>query len=617
MPIPNRVPFQRDLHHQRPPGHVSREDRVLDVLWDCPWSSPGNISSWSAIDLADVYDILVTLETDLLVVGADLGSIRPVQARYILHQRGVRHQMVPNGHRRGRPLEWQVTESGTERLLGSLPMLEETYEVTPRLFDSTAAEPLILTPGWDPGNPDIRFLGKVTLKWFKWLLRDRIHAVACYRCEREDIGRVIEILVPYVWSGCFLQQAHRRRDLRDASRYVKAPLHGSCGDPGVVMISRDGFAGLRAGSGLARNVTPAVLDANGNVINPLPPVPPDWRLIGGHGSPNEVGEPEAAAESAQDDPAMAHYRGVRHTRIFWWVEQFPGCTTGQLARTFRMSRSAVIEIADQMARGDLLVKLDGGWYLGEGGIKAVAERDRVSDKRVRRRFGAYLNSDGKYRRLQQRHDRTVGDVAALFHLAGIPVAAGWRWEVILRKSQVRPDLWVCIEIGRGMGMWHPVEVELSAKSNYRVSKKLRPYWAALDQHKPFPLLVVVGTEDGASTFRKLGSDLPILVTTVRQIKNHLIKRPTTEGVEYGDRAAYYKRAFWGPDTVWRAQGDPVDVDALKAAVRHGGIKQPLGEKIADSVGPESEQETRRQDHIFDPMELFLGGFRNSFAGSSP
>ena len=275
------------------------------------------------------------------------------------------------------------------------------------------------------------------------------------------------------------------------------------------------------------------------------------------------------------------------------MEDFPGCTNSQVAKTFRMSRAAVAGIVNELLAGGLLVRLDGGLYLGEEGMKTVAHRDRVSPERVEKRFGVYLKPDGKYRKLQAKHDRAVAEVAAAFRLAGIPVAAGWRWEMDLGGRQIRPDIWVLIEIGSGAAMWHAVEAEFSAKAASSVSLKLRPYWAAKEAGHTIPVLVVAGTKEGEKNFELIGDDLPLMVTTFAKFKKGNLANPELPG-------------FFGPGSVWSCKGKQADLNALGGEIRDSGLLQVTGGNIVVSREPEEERDFMSREFIWDGVGYFLG-----------
>ena len=65
----------------RPEVTSTREDRVLDVLWEWPWSSAKNVASRLRLDLADVSGILTGLEDAGFVSSTQLGSVNRIFQR--------------------------------------------------------------------------------------------------------------------------------------------------------------------------------------------------------------------------------------------------------------------------------------------------------------------------------------------------------------------------------------------------------------------------------------------------------------------------------------------------------------------------------------------------------
>ena len=240
---------------------------------------------------------------------AILGSVRAAQRRYVLHQRGVRHVL----RSQVRDREWQVCQQGVEKLLDFLPMIETIYPLASSLWNSSAAEPLVLVSHGNPGDPDILYMEDVTLQRFQWLSRGRIHAGARYVCDLTGEGAREEIWVPFVWYGTYPQQARGPSGLREASPFLTAPESASnlyC-NPGVVVVAHDDFAGFRASRDLASDVALGIVSTGGRLIAPLSPAPPEWRWHGGQVRSIKLGSPEQVAAEVEGNPKLADHRGVR------------------------------------------------------------------------------------------------------------------------------------------------------------------------------------------------------------------------------------------------------------------------------------------------------------------
>ena len=169
---------------------------------------------------------------------------------------------------------------------------------------------------------------------------------------------------------------------------------------------------------------------------------------------------------------------------------------------------------------------------------------------------------------ERRHDTAVAAVAAKFRMAGIPVAAGWRWLVSWHAGQLVPDLWVRLPApSQEAGIWVPVEVEFSAKTEKRIEKeKLRSYrLAPTGLGKPFPILVITGEELGAKRFDALAGNLVILATTL---------------------AGFLTGVWEGTESVWRRKGHPAGLgDIAKGYWAH--LQQPTG-RLLDYRKPTAE-----------------------------
>ncbi len=491
-------------------------------IWQQPYASATDLLVHEVLILARLYEILEFLRNGGYVEAVRLGSMRKRQTRYYLTPKGVNSVRETLGW----PLEWQVMKDGLERISRFVPFLEVAYRLSPRLWGSAAAAPLQYPRSLDPERPDVvSFDESCVMYRFNWVRhnpsdrKNSIHVVTQY--VNEDLD---EVAVPYCWYG----RLHGPGTLPDLASLFLGLQSGDAPaspeypviPPGAVFVCADRLAALRVQREYAPHIPKAVVTTDGRVVEVMRPGVPRrlFRMAeqpAGRRPQPPQGIPEWLAESAHGGALD----GVENTRVFSKVEDYQGSLITQVARGARIRRDTVRKMLDVMAQHDLVRELEGGYYLGDGGIKFIARRDRESIPMARSRFSTYIEEDGRYRAQQRRHDRKTTDVAIRFQEAGLTPFTGRRMVVNYpHLTQIKPDLWCVLALGDGTVLFVAVEVEFSAKKDKAISDKLLPYRVVqFEIGEPVPVLFVTGTPDAADRVARLGDDLNLLAASYDEV----------------------------------------------------------------------------------------------------
>ena len=321
------------------------------------------------------------------------------------------------------------------------------------------------------------WLGVPTLMEVTWLPRGRLHAVATWRFER-DGKHVRYYSLPFLWAGLLPQEDYRSRSLRTGSDYVRSqrgPTDAISWDiePPVIAVGNDEFAAFRSGSAYGDDVQIGAVDTTGALVWSAEASHSEWAVGEQPPQARSIGHPEAAA--IVEGPDLVNIDGIREHRVFDFISEFRSATRANLVRAFHMSGNSVKTAVGALTDHGLVTSVGTNLYLTRRGLEMLAARDRVDVDRLVE--VTYLDPEGDDAKRERRHDAAVAEVAAAFRGAGMPVAAGWRWVVYWEDGQLVPDLWVRVPVpGREEGIWVPVEIEFSAKTEKRIDgEKLRSY----------------------------------------------------------------------------------------------------------------------------------------------
>ena len=570
------------------PEDFPLEEQILVALAHQPWASASDLARRLDINLSGIHEACHALEEDGLIAGREVGVTRRSQRRYVLTRQGVMHVtrdfQYRDQLRAALPLAWQMTEAGVTKILLWIPMVESLYEILPRFWTGGVAHPFELDSVYpDPSCTSYVWLGQPTLTELSWLPRGRLHAIASWLFERHD-RRPRAYSTPFFWAGLLPQEDFQSRSLRLGSEFIhsaRGPRDGIRWDvePPVAAIGVDGFAAFRAGTAYGDDVQVGSVDTAGTLVWSAGAIHSEWTLGDKPPQARSIGHPEAAAIG--EGPDLVNLGGMREYRALGFLADFRGATRANLVRAFHMSRGAATTGLDRLAARGLVTSVGKNFYVTQRGLELLAARDRVDVGRLVE--VTHLDPEGEGATRERRHDSAVAEAAAAFRGVGIPVAAGWRWVVSWKDGQLVPDLWVQLPVpGREtQSCWVAVEVEFSAKTEWRIEAKLRSYRLAPSElNTTFPVLVITGEPLPAARFDDLAGDLPMLTTTLPE----------------------FLTGVWeGPDSVWRRKGRPVALSEI-AREHRARLWQPTGRSLDYSQpSPEVWDRLMMQESIWsDP-----------------
>ena len=500
-------PDDRILQYEEPepddritPKQALERDKstVLYALWMMPLQDAKEVAAATGLSADRTYRVLKNLWRHGRATQASLGRTAGVRQRWWLTTEGVNRV----AEERGLPIPWQVTETGLSWLIRRLPMVEEFYALAPLLW----GRPDVLTPATiylspDPNQAPVEFTDELKMLEFQWMHDGEIHAVARY-----ENGA----WVPMIWVGSMVSGTVLRNKARNARKQLADGLRPA----GWVIVCDDVLAEKQASDNWTGH-NALVLTAEGRVSRPMRPSEFSSSFLRETVVPANLGKPETITTWLRRDGAMLALNGPGTYTLFRFIAEWPAATPQQLERGFGESYRAIVR---RLRRAGLVVRLDGGYYLGRRGVLEVAHMDRVSWQSVHARFGALLKPDGDYRRNRQRHDRSLVDVALTLYGRETVPYAGWRaLRNIPDVTQVVPDAVVLLQRDDGSTWEMFVELEFSARTPEHVNGKLDPYRLA-QQHSGDPVSCLWLLEDELvrQRYARLGEGLRISTLTLGQ-----------------------------------------------------------------------------------------------------
>ena len=552
--------------------------QLLREAYDMRLFSAEDIAGYGTLTVQRIHTLLDKAETDGYVARISAGSSFGIQGRYTFTHSGV--QAVRKHF--DLPLKAHVTQGGQAETLDRLRLYEPVMRLAPRLFRSGAVQtPCVLAIDPDDDPREITLDESVALDDFTWLQATQEvprHGLARYRTKS---GHMCWFL--YVTVGLHHGARGHRGQARTGPRFlhdfsagldaVPAFLHGlmpAAAPSGVIFVVLDRLAGLYVQRRYP-DLPKAVIDAEGNIIETLIPVPPAGRFYGCDDHPGLVGLPEEELRLLEADPKRIAMRGTPQRRVFEYVNSHFGLRAGLIADGVGHPPSAVRRIVETFVTAGLMVILDGGVYLSPDGRTAAAVRDRLNPNVVHQLMASFTGEDPAHRTRMLEHDRDVARMAAQLKKVGVETYPGWRLEIHYPgNTQLRPDLWALIPLGNGSAMWHAVEVERSALSDSAIDRRLGNYRVAQELGDRWPQLWVVGkgirskqgkkADDGAAgRYMTRCGDLPLLV-----LPNYLA---------LGKELTALKSS-------WKSLGTTVPIDHLSACVDRPDLLVNMQHRVA-------------------------------------
>ena len=370
----------------------------------------------------------------------------------------------------------------------------------------------------DPGEPDRRELQLVELNWyqaalldFHWLEKGPIEAIASYT----NGYRSNEYLrLPVLWRGNFQKPsdiASVREDLGkvlvEDERWLWLPRRQWDGPhyPGMVIFTPDRVSAVMVrrhwlasrASTKSSAVTPAIIDAQGQVVRAMDPPTSWWADVCPPSVAGDLKDIGATVDSLGCG-AYAAANGKRAWKTFRAVDGSPAVTKAQIAASVGVDTTVTGRLLERMERTKILsVKRgDPGYYLDVSGRGLLADSQRQNRGGVKRRWGVYQIKDGEYTKAQSAHNR--GQASAILALRDHGFSAFPTMGLVIdhrhkgRLFRVTPDAFVILP----PGVLVPIELERTAKTLKQLLEKAAKYQRLVELGFPIPVLFIMDTDPG-------------------------------------------------------------------------------------------------------------------------
>ena len=217
--------------------------------------------------------------------------------------------------------------------------------------------------------------------------------------------------------------------------------------------------------------------------------------------------------------AYAAVNGVHSWMTLRAVDGSPGVNLERVAESVRVHSGVAGRLLRPMVEEKVLAVQGrgNGYYLDVSGRSLLADSQRVTRARTNRRWGVYAEKDGKYLRLQTRHNQGQADVIRFLRRHGFNayptmgvVIEYWRNG---RRIRVTPDAFVVLP----PGVLVAVEYERSATSEKEVREKAGKYLSLQQIGYPIPVLFITETVEAAEKLAGLRCPY-LLATTLEAVR---------------------------------------------------------------------------------------------------
>ena len=503
------------------PRSLSEDTKSIYLwLWRLPWAAGADIARITGLKQNKVSNALKRGERRGWLRSARLGRVFKAVDRFVFSNAGIEEM----GRQFGWEPLWWHTANGVRALARRLEVLELAYRYLPGFWQSNAvSRPIVwvyanMLADTDPGEPDRRKLQLVELNWyqaalldFHWLEKGPIEAIASYT----NGYRSNEYLrLPVLWRGNFQKPsdiASVREDLGkvlvEDERWLWLPRRQWDGPhyPGMVIFTPDRVSAVMVqrhwlesrASTKSSAVTPAIIDAQGQVVRAMDPPTSWWSDVcppSGAGDLKDIG----ATVDSLGCRAYAAANGKRAWKTFRAVDGSPAVTKAQIAASVGVDTTVAGRLLERMERTKILsVKRgDPGHYLDVSGRGLLADSQRRNRGVVKRRWGVYQIKDGEYTKAQSAHNR--GQASAILALRDHGFSAFPTMGLVIdhrhegRLFRVTPDAFVILP----PGVLVPIELERTAKTLKQLLEKAAKYQRLVELGFPIPVLFIMDTDPG-------------------------------------------------------------------------------------------------------------------------
>ena len=511
---------------------IERQRWLVEQLNDCPWAGAKDLAALGPFTVSQVRKSLADLERQGLVKGITMGATRPRQTRYVLTGDGVQRFREISG------LEpsWYTCEVGVRDLAGRLPMVEQVYEVLPKL----------LGPGRFLAIPGLREGYVPRLTGFTWLRQGSWHAIV------EFEGNLWFVIT---WVGLWSTVKTLRDKWRDRLRggmyqsqwdfFSGAYVERDAMPSAWVIVAQDLWA---AQLGI-EEVAPDAHDdeklvfVNGEDISVSFGVAPSRDSVTETTHVRNTGEPGRAVDRLSRNPKFAAINGKGRHGIFNVVSEYHGATAAQVRRYLNdATDERVGDVLREQVEAGLVARFGRNHYLAKGGWDRAGAIDRRSSDTIGNMLKAFVKPEDSTRTRYRKHDSLVLEIAIRLKRHGYACANGWRANLDVQGMRtVKPDLMVLVGDGPFRHGWYFLEMERSAATPQAVEHKLRTYLNFKQKGLDLPFIVVTETRRAALFFQEYGRllGLDIMTALYSEVMSEPLAGPATAFRHLGEPALLY------------------------------------------------------------------------------
>ena len=511
---------------------------AIRLLANCPLITPEEAAKGMGVDVATVRRRFKALRDLGFATYHEVGRGGHSEQRWVLTGDGVL-SLYPYE----RDVPWWLTESGLRGLLRRIPQLRAIYRSMLNFFETAGREwigesdPPRLESCTFIRGPRTSGAGKpreTSLIQAMFTYTGGITIFICWVGREHRVPEIIEkwkMRFQDLLTDSFDEYSNRMRD--HLNEPPDLDFDPTPRPSGYVVIGADMWAVLSAHWSLPREgyhgeTQPfAFIDAEtgkGWCEGVIMPSPRDTVQDYPEDAWNPVGNPLRIIRP-DNGPHPEDFLGkVVPSSILDLDEEWHGLRVRDLGQLVRRSRKEVAEEVGRMVQDKWLQDVEGMLYLDRQGTLHVAGRDRVSPGIVRTRVDNAIQQDHKKVGSQRRHTIAVNETMVRLHKAGINPYAGWRATMDLGSTQLAPDLVIVVETPLGSRIFC-IEVERTARHPEQVADKIHPYRTAFENseltgiaEKVAGVIFIVELPSAEDLFRRLGQGLPLLTTTLRDIR---------------------------------------------------------------------------------------------------